>query len=264
VHVEFCPAHPGHGIVFERIDCNNTRIPASVRYRTDIALRTNLSRNGVCVEMIEHVLAALAGLQIDNCTVRVNSAEMPGLDGSCGPFVELLEGAGVTEQSEPRHVVIVNRMLRVGHKEAWVEIAPSPRNRLSLEYFLDYGPQHVIPGGTFGGELTPQFFRQQLASARTFILQSEADELRSHGYGERVDARDLLLFTETGLTHNTLRFPDECVRHKALDLVGDLALAGCDLWGHVRAYRSGHRLNAALVQRILDSQAVSRRLKRTA
>lgn len=262
--MEFHPAHPGHGLVFSRVDCGNASIPATVEHRCDVQLRTNLSRRGICVEMVEHILAALAGLGIDNAEIRVDAAEMPGVDGSCLPFVDLLKNAGIVDQTISREIVVIQQSLKVGNKEAWVEVMPHSDNGLYIEYNLDFGPDHVIARGRFGGKITPEFFHNELAPARTFIMQSEANELRELGYGSRVSTQDLLLFDDHGPVENELRFPDECVRHKALDLVGDLALAGCDIWGRVHAYRSGHRLNAELVKAILESHTITRTLNKAA
>lgn len=264
VRVEFHPAPPGHGLVFSRVDCENAAIPAVVGYRCDAQLRTNLSLRGISVEMVEHILAAFAGLGVDNAQIRVNATEMPGVDGSCLPFVNLLRNAGIVDQPALRDVVVIKQRIRVGNDLAWVEATPHSDHGLHVEYHLDFGPQHIIASGQFGGKITPEFFQKELAPARTFILQSEANELREMGYGARVSTKDLLLFDDHGLVENELRFSDECVRHKALDLVGDLALAGCDIWGSVHAHRSGHRLNAELVQAILKSHTVTRTLHNAA
>lgn len=264
VRVEFHPAPPNHGLVFNRTDRDEVRIPALVEHRHEVPRRTNLVHRGVSVEMVEHVLAALVGLRIDNCEIRVNAAEMPGVDGSCWPFVEALQQAGVVEQSVRRQVVIVQKTLRVGDSDAWVEIRPHQIPALTVEYHLDYGADHVLGSAKFGGTLTPDFFATELAQARTFIMQHEADWLRAQGIGQRVGPNDLLVFDDQGPQGNSLRFPDECVRHKTLDLVGDLALSGCDLWGSVRAYRSGHRLNADLVSKLLDTHSITHFLRHSA
>jgi UDP-3-O-[3-hydroxymyristoyl] N-acetylglucosamine deacetylase len=141
---------------------------------------------------------------------------------------------------------------------------PAPSGGLSLCYLLDYGSEGPIRRQRIDLQLSPQAFCNELASARTFILKHEAEWLRHQGLGERVTWSDLLIFSDTGPVGNTLRFPDECVRHKALDLLGDLALAGCDIEGRVVAYRSGHRLNAELVQTLLCEVATAQDDRRIA
>ena len=265
VRVEFCPAPPHTGIVFVRTDLGRScRIPAVVSNRVEIPRRTSLGAQGSTVEMVEHVMASLAGLQIDNCEVHVSRAEMPGCDGSSRPFVEALLSTERVTQPERRAKVVICETTRVGDDSCWVEASPAPAGGLSLCYLLDYGSEGPIGRQRIDLQLSPQVFRHELSSARTFILRHEAEWLRDQGLGERVTCSDLLVFNDTGPVGNLLRFPDECVRHKALDLVGDLALAGCDIEGRVVAYRSGHRLNAELVQSLLCEAVAAHDHRRSA
>lgn len=252
VQVEFRPAPPHTGVVFVRRDLSPARrIPATVFNRVEIPRRTSLRAQGATVEMVEHVLAALAGLRIDNCEVWVDAVEMPGLDGSSQPFVEALDAAGVVEQAAERPYLIIRELTRLGDEQSWVEAHPPRQPGLSLMFRLDYGRRNPISRQTFHALITPDTFRRELAASRTFLLKSEAEWLRSQGLGLRAGTQDLLVFDESGLVDNELRFPNECARHKTLDLVGDLALSGCDLVGQVVAYRSGHKLNAELVSVLL-------------
>lgn len=265
VRLEFRPAPLQTGIVFVRSDLPRPlRIPAAVAHRIEIPRRTTLAVEGGSVEMVEHVLAALAGLQIDNCEVWVDRPEMPGCDGSSGPFVEALSAAGIVSQDWPCRQLVIGEVTRVGNDECWVEARPSKQPGLTVKYKLDYGPDNVIGRQTIELRVTPDSFRSELALARTFLLQSEAEWLRSRGLGSRVTPRDILVFGDQGPVDNELRFEDECVRHKALDLIGDLALAGCDLVGHIIAYRSGHRLNADLVQALLSEGQIREVRRKTA
>lgn len=264
VRLEFRPAAPQTGIAFVRSDLPNpVRIPVHVANRIEIPRRTTLAVDGGSVEMVEHILAALSGCHIDNCEIWVDRPEMPGCDGSAQPFVEALNAAGVVEQNWPVRQLIIREITRVGNDESWVEARPAKRDAgLTIKYKLDYGPDNVIGRQTIELPVTPESFRGELATARTFLLQAEADWLRSRGLGSRVSPADILVFGDTGPIDNTLRFEDECVRHKALDLVGDLALAGCEIVGHIIAYRSGHRLNADLVQALLaEGQIIESRRK---
>jgi UDP-3-O-acyl-N-acetylglucosamine deacetylase len=160
--------------------------------------------------------------------------------------------------------LVITDTTRVGNDESWVEARPSKHAGLSIKYKLDYGSDNVIGRQTLEMRVTPETFRSELSSARTFLLQAEADWLRSRGLGSRVTPRDILVFDDRGPIDNELRFENECVRHKTLDLVGDLALAGCSLVGQIIAYRSGHRLNAELVQALLSEGQVIESRRKTA
>ncbi len=265
VRVEFRPAPPDSGIVFTRQDLQPPRhVGALVRNRVDVPRRTSLVGGHTRVDMVEHVLAALSGLNVDNCHVWVDGAEMPGCDGSSLPFVTAIDEAGVQEQDAVRHVMRVGGVVRVGDQQCWVEAQPATTDELSLECCIDYGASGPIGRQSYQLTVTPNTFRSELASARTFILEQEAEWLRSRGLGARVTCRDLLVFNDQELMDNALRFPDECVRHKTLDLVGDLALAGCDLAGHFVAHCSGHRLNADLVKSLLQQAQTKHKLLKTA
>lgn len=263
--VEFRPAPAGTGLVFVRQDIESQpRIPALVANRIETPLRTTLVSNGVSVEMVEHVLAACAGMQVDNCEIWVEQPEMPGCDGSSQAFVDALTEAGIVEQDAVREQIVVTEVTRVGDEECWIEIRPRPRGGFKVKYRLDYGPENAIGRQTIELAVTPETFRRELAPARTFLLESEAEWLRSRGLGTRVTVTDLIVFGDEGPIGNELRFEDECVRHKTLDLIGDFALAGCDIVGQVMAHRSGHRLNAELVRALLTESSTVGVQRRTA
>jgi len=252
VRVDFRPAPVGTGIVFVRTDLSSpARIPAQIAHRIESPRRTTLVRNKAAVEMVEHILAALAGLQIDNCELAVNAPEMPGCDGSSQLFVEALDRAGVVEQAGYRDQLVVREVTRLGDDNCWIEARPATAPGLSIRYRLDYGPGNGIGRQTLLMQLTPQSFREEIAPCRTFLLKEEADWLVAQGIGGRASIKDLLIFGEHGPLDNVLRFSDECVRHKILDVVGDLSLSGCDIVGQIVAHKSGHRLNAELVRVLL-------------
>jgi UDP-3-O-acyl N-acetylglucosamine deacetylase len=253
VRVEFRPAEPNTGIVFVRTDLPQpVKVPALIKHRVETPRRTTLRANGATVEMVEHILAALAGLQIDNCEIWVNAPEMPGCDGSSLPFVEALDKAEAVFQPAPRAQLRVRETTRLGTDDCWIEAQPATTPGISLKFRIDYGRDNAIGRQTFALSITPQTFRRDLAPARTFMLKEEADWLQSQGLGTRATSRDLLVFDNDGPIDNELRYRDECVRHKALDLMGDFALAGCDLTGQFVAHRSGHRLNAEMVRALLS------------
>lgn len=258
VRVEFHPAEADTGIVFVRQDLPACpRIPALIAHRTETPLRTTLQCGQAGVDMIEHIMAALAGLRIDNCEVRVDSREMPGCDGSSLPFVEAIDEAQIVPQSAVRREITIEQIIRCGDENSWVEARPCCCEQSILQFELDYGSGNPIGRQTFEISLSPESFREQLAASRTFMLEAEARALQAKGLGRRTSIKDLLVFGQYGPLDNQLRWDDECVRHKLVDMVGDLALAGCDLVGRFVAYRSGHRLNAELLREIC-SEAVER------
>jgi UDP-3-O-acyl N-acetylglucosamine deacetylase len=250
--VEFLPAPAGTGIAFLRTAGRvPVRIPLAVGNRIEATARTTLSAAGVAVQMVEHAASALAGLGIDCCLVRVSAEELPGLDGSAREFVAALDAAGVERLGPPLEPLVVREPCRVAEGDAWIEALPPTHPGLSVEYELDYGPG-PIGRQTLAIRVTPETYRRELAAARTFIMEAEAERLRAAGLARGVTVRDLVVFNADGPIDNPLRWPDECVRHKVLDLVGDLALAGRPVHAHVRACRSGHKLNAMLAARLRD------------
>jgi UDP-3-O-acyl N-acetylglucosamine deacetylase len=262
VTLEFSPAPVETGLVFLRTeDGQEVPIPVDVQYREEVPRRTNLHANGTHVDMVEHVVAALAGLQIDNCFIWTSTSEMPGVDGSSMPFVNALLHAGVVPQENMRPALTIESTIHVADSDAWIEVRPPKTARtMSLSYELDYGSNSPITSQRISIDVCPTSFQTELAAARTFVLQSEADQMQASGLGLRVTTADLLVFDKNGPINNSLRFEDECVRHKTLDMIGDLALAGVDLHGEFEAYRTGHRLNAELVRQILCQYDLSNTL----
>lgn len=253
VTLRFLPAPPGHGIAFRRVDLAGSEpVPALIDYAVPRERRTAIEHRGTTVEMIEHVMAALAGLQIDNCLIEIDAPEPPGGDGSALIFVEALQNAGTVEQDRPRRMLRIDAPLRVAAADGGSEIAARPlaRSALVISCELDYGADSPVRPQTLSLEITPQSFVEETAFARTFVLESDVESLLDRGYGSRLSARDLLVFGEEGVIDNRLRAADECVRHKILDCLGDFALIGCDLAGHFSAHRSGHSLNRELVRRL--------------
>jgi UDP-3-O-acyl N-acetylglucosamine deacetylase len=249
VHLCFRPAAPGTGVVFVRTDLGpGARIPARVEQVTGTNRRTTLGRPPVQVSLVEHVLAALAGLHIDNCCVELDAPEPPGLDGSARQFVELLRHCGTVLQPARRAVWRVDAPVVVRRDGATLALHPPDREGLRASYILDYGLRAPISWQMHTQDVTPESFASELARTRTFILEEEAVELRRQGLGPRTTTADLLVFGPQGPIHNRLRHANEPARHKVLDLLGDLALLGEDVCGHVVAYRSGHPLNVELVR----------------
>lgn len=259
IRVEFRPAPAGSGVTFVRGDLSPAvRVPVSPALRLDVPRRTTLVWRGVRVEMVEHILAALAGVGIDNCDVWASAAEMPACDGSALAFVEALDAAGAAEQAAPVRQIRVKRRIRVGDERNWIEAAPSRSGGLSVSFDLDYSSHPAIGRQTIRLNVYPETFRSELAPCRTFLEEEAARAMVAQGVGQRVTAKNLLIFGPQGPIDNALRFDNECVRHKVLDVVGDLALTGCEIVADVVAFRSGHRLHAELAQRLLEQIGVAR------
>jgi UDP-3-O-acyl N-acetylglucosamine deacetylase len=250
VRVEFWPAAEHAGITFVRHDIGPAaRIPAQAALRIDQPRRTTLELGGIRVEMVEHVLG-------------INAPEMPGCDGSSKAYVDAIDEARVVEQRSSVRQIVVEQTVRVGASDAWIEAQPARSAGLSVTFELDYGPDTAIGRQSYAVDVTPDAFRQEIAACRTFIPQEAANSILSQGIGQRVTTRDLLIFGPHGPIDNKLRFPEECARHKLLDVVGDLALTGCEIIGHVVAYRSGHHLHAELAKRLLEqAEAPSERFE---
>lgn len=252
VLLRFNPAPPDNGVVFVRTDLGEVvQLPARVEHVTGTNRRTTLGHLPRCVGLVEHVLAALAGLRIDNCRIEVNAPEPPGLDGSAWAFVEALQRAGTIAQAAERPVWTVERSVVVRQGGATLAIHPPHEDELRISYLLNYGTFCPVHPQTCTVEVTPQSFVNQLARSRTFLLEGEAQELRRQGLGARTRISDLLVFGPKGPLENRVRYADEPARHKILDIIGDLSLAGFDLRGHVVAYRSGHPLNVELVRTLV-------------
>ena len=249
VRMRFLPAPPGAGIRFVRVDLRNRpEIPACVEEVTGTERRTTLGSPPAQVSMVEHVLASLAGLRIDNCEIEVNAPEPPGLDGSSRKFVEALQDAGCVLQSEQRAIWSVDEPIQVKSGGATLTLHSPENDELKISFLLDYGPHSPIVPQRHTEIVSPETFASELAPCRTFLLEHEALALRRQGFGLRTTAADLLVFGEHGPIDNTLRFANEPARHKILDIIGDLSLLGHDVHGHVVAHRSGHPLNIELAR----------------
>lgn len=255
--LRFLPAPADTGIVFVRDDQNPPiHIPARVQNVAKRLRRTSIRNGTVQIETIEHCMSALAGLGIDNAFVGLNANEVPAMDGSSQVFVSKLREAGIVAQDKPRQVFRIPEAVRVTEGHSYVMAAPPSDDDEVLEiiYDLNYGPKGHIGEQVFKIRLTQDSFLEQIASARTFVLKEEADQFRAAGLGQHLTYQDILVFGEDGPIDNELRFPDECVRHKILDLIGDLYLFGKFLVGQVFARQSGHALNHEMVRKLCEME----------
>jgi UDP-3-O-acyl N-acetylglucosamine deacetylase len=249
VTLTFHPADPDTGICFRRTDLPHQPVlPAVAGIRSETQLRTRLTREGASVDMVEHVVSALVGMQVDNCLVDCDAPEMPGLDGSAMAYALGIQQVGLTRQDRLRKAVVIEQPIRIGDNQQWVMAMPCSDPYPQLEYRLDYGPKHPISAATASFSLGEGDYLNSIAPARTFVTQEEAQQLQSRGLARHVSYRELLVFGDAGPIDNTLRFADECARHKLLDLIGDLALCGYSIVGRIVAFRSGHVLNGRMAE----------------
>lgn len=253
VLLRFRPANCGTGLVFVRSDLpGRPQISAETAMVTGTARRTMLGSPPCSVTLVEHVLAALHGLRIDNCMIEVDGPEPPGLDGSAAGFVSALLDAGIDLQSGKKPVWTVARSVIVRAAGATLGIHPAEDDNLTISYMLNYGSLSPIARQSHTQVITPGDFAEAIASCRTFLLESEIESILATGVGEHASTRDLLVFGPRGVIGNELRWANEPARHKILDLVGDLALCGLDIRGHIIAYRSGHPLNVELAKTLIE------------
>ncbi|TWT67548.1 UDP-3-O-acyl-N-acetylglucosamine deacetylase [Allorhodopirellula solitaria] len=251
VRLRFQPAPAGTGIVFVRSDLSGTpQCPARIEYADSIQFRTNLESGAARFSMVEHVMAALAGLEVDNCYVESDAEEMPGLDGSSQAYVVAIESAGLVIQGAPKRQCVIERPMTIQLGEATIEVIPNQNGVASYGYQLAYEQVSEIRDQSFEFELNPRQFVRQVASARTFVTLDQAEQLRSSGVAQHVSNQELLVIGPQGPVENRYRFGNECARHKTLDMVGDLALVGVDFVGQFRSDRGGHRLNGMLANHL--------------
>ena len=253
VSLQFRPAPPNSGLVFVRSDLfGQPRIPALVCNREEKPRQTSLVCQGARVDMVEHVLAALYGLRIDNCEIWTDQPEMPGFDGSSQMFVNALDEAGITTQPAKRSVRVVTRAFHIGSKQSYIVITTNRLGNCEFQYTLIPESYYPIQTQRYRIELSPENFRKELAMTRTFITKHEADALLAQGLCRRVTPQNVLVLTEEGPLENQFLCENECARHKTLDMAGDFALLGCDLVGTIESFRGGHSLSAECVRQLLD------------
>jgi UDP-3-O-[3-hydroxymyristoyl] N-acetylglucosamine deacetylase/3-hydroxyacyl-[acyl-carrier-protein] dehydratase len=253
VKLTFKPAPPNTGIVFVRTDFPEpVRIPARIGAVAPRSRRTTLRNGRVTIETVEHCLAALSGMQVDNVEIEINGNELPNIDGSCEPYTHAIIDAGATAQNEPARPFVIREPVMVEEGDARIYALPDRTDELVIIYELDYSDIPSIGQQLFHFKVTPDNFVRQISPARTFIPQEEALQFQQRGIGSHLTAQDVLVLGDDGPVDNKFRFTDECVRHKIADLMGDLMLFGQALRGRIVAYRSGHTCNHKMARKLLD------------
>jgi len=254
VNLTFKPAETDSGVTFIRTDISGApRIKANAEFllAQKLSRRSSIGNSQAEVQTVEHLMATLSSLGIDNIDIQMDNNELPGLDGSAIGFVEALEKAGTAFQEKQKYIYTVNAPISIQEGSSSVTILPSKEFKIS--YTLNY--DHSLPESQFLEiAVNAESFKTEIAPARTFCLESEASELQNQGLGLGANYENTLVVGAEGVIKNKLRFKDEFVRHKILDLIGDLYLAGCSICGHVIALRSGHSLNLKIAKKIYEQR----------
>jgi UDP-3-O-[3-hydroxymyristoyl] N-acetylglucosamine deacetylase len=252
VNIALKPAPENTGYVFIRTDLDNFEIPASVEYISHCSYATTLLKNGVVLSTCEHLLSALRGCGIDNCFIEIDNIELPIMDGSSENFIELIEQAGIVEQNAAKRYFRVLKQVSIEEGDRKMSISPS--DKFEVECVIDFkhpfinrqGLHYIAENGSF---------RQQIASARTFGFTQEIEMLRKANLARGGSLDNAIVLTPEGMLNETpLRFDDEFVRHKVLDIIGDLALLGMPIQGKVTAEKSGHSVHAQLMSKLLKTE----------
>ena len=261
--VAFRPAPADSGVVFVRTDVPEpVRIDAVVTNVAERSRRTTIKKGSVSIETIEHCLAALCALGIDNLIIEVNGSELPASDSSSAEYFKVLNRCEPIEQQASAREFVITEPISVTAGDAAIYALPYADGGLNITYDLDYRGAPAIGRQILSCRVTAESFGKNLARARTFLLEAEAKQFQARGMGTHLGPRDLLVINSDGPIKNSFRFPDECVRHKIVDLIGDLALVGRQTLGRVVAYKSGHSLNQQLVRKLYEAAEQQERMRK--
>ena len=254
VEIRLLPAAASRGIVFRRTDLDNFEIPASWKHIARVSYATSLMRRGVLISTTEHILSALISMEIDNVTVEINALELPILDGSCLPWVDLLAKAGRRRQRAQRSILQVTEPVEVIEGSKRIALLPDTQFRITTQVQF---PHPMVGRQEMEIEITPQSFAREIAPARTFGFLEQLPQMKDMGLIRGGSLENAVVFDQDSVMNpEGLRFPDECCRHKVLDLIGDLALIGHPLRGHVIAEHAGHAMHTALVLKLMRNRSL--------
>ncbi|MCU0913984.1 MAG: UDP-3-O-acyl-N-acetylglucosamine deacetylase, partial [Planctomycetes bacterium] len=259
----FHPAPEDAGVVFVRTDvASAVRIAAVAPNIAERSRRTSIKKGEISIETVEHCLAAIHALEIDNLVIEVEGPELPAPDCSSAEYVAILRRAGLVEQTNPRKEFVIRKPVCVNAGDATIYALPYADGTLSITYDLDYSEHVGIGRQVFSYQLAPDSFETAMAAARSFLLEVEARQFQARGIGTHIGPTDILVIDSDGPIKNTYRWPNECVRHKIVDLIGDLMLVGRPVIGRIYAYKSGHTLNQQLVRKLYDAAQQQDRVDR--
>ncbi len=253
VQLRILPAPAGAGVVFRRTDLDGFDVEAVSRNVARVSYATSLMKKGVLISTTEHLLSAFIGCGIDNAIVELDNLELPILDGSAHPFVEAIRKAGIRKQRRPRTYLRIRRELKLREGDKFIAVYPA--DSYSVAYTINF-PHPLIGKETFRVDLSDGKYLREIAPARTFGSRQDEPTLRNMGLIRGVSIENCVVLTQEGLENPPLRFADEFVRHKILDLIGDLALLGKQILGNVVADRAGHAMHTALVSRLLRDRTL--------
>jgi len=250
VRLSLRPAPAEHGIRFLRTDVG-VEIPATLEHLASQDHATTLSRDGVSIGTVEHLLSALLGLGVDDALVEVDGPEVPVLDGSAAPFVILLHEAGLKPLAVARQYLKVLKTVEVVRGGKLARLSPADHFEVSYTIGFDH---HLLRHQSLSLRVSPRSYSEGIAPARTFGFMRDVETMRRSGLALGGSLENAVVIGETGVLNNKLRFEDEFVRHKILDAIGDLALLGCPLVGHLEARKAGHALHAAVARKLLSTE----------
>jgi UDP-3-O-[3-hydroxymyristoyl] N-acetylglucosamine deacetylase len=253
VRLRLLPASPGSGISFRRTDLDDFQVEATGRNVARVSYATSLMKKGVLISTTEHLLSALIGCGIDNAVVELDNLELPILDGSAKPFVELIRNAGTRKQRRPRTYLRILKGLELREGDKFIAVYPA--DTYSVQYTINF-PHPLIGKETFRVDLSDGNYLREIAPARTFGSREEEQVMRNMGLIRGASSENCIVLTKDGIENPPLRYADEFVRHKILDLIGDLALLGKRILGNVVADRAGHAMHTALVSRLLRDRTL--------
>lgn len=246
------PAQAGTGIVFVRTDLEGAVVPMNAFLMQDTLMSSNLVKDGVRVGTVEHLLSAVAAAGIDNLLIEVSAPEMPIMDGSALQFVELIDKAGIAKLDAPKTFIKITKPVKVQEGDKWASLSPSDEGFLMhFEIAFDHPAIQATPQ-TFAFALSKQTFANEVAPARTFGFLKDLDYLKKHNLAQGASYDNAIVMDERQVVNGELRYPDEFVRHKMLDAIGDLYVIGQAMLGRFDAYKSGHALNNQLIRAVLD------------
>ncbi|MDZ7667739.1 MAG: UDP-3-O-acyl-N-acetylglucosamine deacetylase [Desulfotignum sp.] len=252
-HIIIRPAIENHGIKFRRVDLPGTQdIPALFKRVVDTSLATVLGINGAIVSTIEHLMASFAGLGIDNALVEMDEYEMPIMDGSAREFTRAITAAGIESQRLPRHVMIIKKPVRIQDQDKFVEVLPDPCFKITCSIEFDHP---LIGKQTITFDRTKNNFEKEISEARTFGFIQDLELLKKFSLGKGGSLDNAIVIDKDRILNSEgLRYPDEFVRHKMLDSLGDFSLLGMSIQGHIISHKSGHTLNHMFIQKLLETR----------
>ncbi len=253
VHMRILPAAAGTGIVFRRLDLDGFEVEAISRNVARVSYATSLMKKGVLISTTEHLLSAFIGTGVDNAIVELDNLELPILDGSARPFVDMITQAGLKKQRKRRVYLRIRRELELREGDKFLAVYPAPG--YSVSYTINF-PHPLIGRETFEVGLTDGEYRLEIAPARTFGFVEQEKAMRNQGLIRGASEENVIVLTRDGVLNGPLRYRDEFVRHKVLDLIGDLALVGKRIIGRVVGDRAGHAMHTALVSRLLRDRTL--------